>query len=409
MVVLVIAGESIFLLPFVLARVFRPTLLTVFDITNFELGTFFSAYGIVAMVSYLLGGPLADRFPARKLMALALFLTGAGGLYMSTIPNTTGMMWLYGCWGMTTILLFWAAMIKTTRYIGGRDIQGLAFGLLDGGRGLVSALIGSAAVALLASILPDDVQAANWQERHDAFRQVIQHVATWVMVIGVAVWWLLPDIQQRSRHGTSGLSVNGIREVMKLPAVWLQAGIIVCAYSGYKVTDDFSLLASDLLDYDSVKAAQVGTLSLWIRPVAAITAGYLADKVNVLRMMILSFLLMLIGGLLIGTGIAGGHIVWLVFIALGSTALGVFAMRGLYFAIMEEAQIPLHVTGTVVGLASLIGYTPDIFMGPVMGVLLDNSPGVAGHQHVFLLLAGLALLGMLSTLAFRKWAIPTGS
>ena len=39
---LIAAGETIFFLPFVLARVFRPTLLEVFGLTNLELGTAFS-------------------------------------------------------------------------------------------------------------------------------------------------------------------------------------------------------------------------------------------------------------------------------------------------------------------------------------------------------------------------------
>lgn len=49
---LILAGESIFFLPFVIARIFRPTLLAVFNITNTQLGAFFSMYGIVAMASY---------------------------------------------------------------------------------------------------------------------------------------------------------------------------------------------------------------------------------------------------------------------------------------------------------------------------------------------------------------------
>jgi hypothetical protein len=47
---LIVAGESVFLLPFVLARVFRPTFLDVFGLTNLELGTAYSVYGIVAML-----------------------------------------------------------------------------------------------------------------------------------------------------------------------------------------------------------------------------------------------------------------------------------------------------------------------------------------------------------------------
>jgi len=64
-IALMAAGESVFLLPFVLARVFRPTLLDVFGITNLELGVAFSVYGVVAMIAYFAGGPLADRYSAR--------------------------------------------------------------------------------------------------------------------------------------------------------------------------------------------------------------------------------------------------------------------------------------------------------------------------------------------------------
>ena len=77
---LIVAGECAFLLPFVLARVFRPTLLEVFDLTNLELGTAYSVYGIIAMAAYFFGGPLADRFPARILLTVALASTAAGGL-----------------------------------------------------------------------------------------------------------------------------------------------------------------------------------------------------------------------------------------------------------------------------------------------------------------------------------------
>jgi hypothetical protein len=39
---LIAAGEAVFLLPFVLDRVFRPTFLDVFGVTNLQLGTAFS-------------------------------------------------------------------------------------------------------------------------------------------------------------------------------------------------------------------------------------------------------------------------------------------------------------------------------------------------------------------------------
>ena len=73
-------------------------------------------------------------------------------------------------------------------------------------------------------------------------------------------------------------------------------------------------------------------------------------------------------------------------------------MRSLYFAVMQKGKIPLILTGTAVGLVSLIGYTPDIFAGPVIGYLLDNSPGLKGFQQVFLMLAIFSLIG-----GFTAW------
>ena len=53
LVALIAAGEAVFLLPFILARVFRPTFLDVFGVTNLQLGTTFSLYGISALRVFL--------------------------------------------------------------------------------------------------------------------------------------------------------------------------------------------------------------------------------------------------------------------------------------------------------------------------------------------------------------------
>ena len=80
----------------------------------------------------------------------------------------------------------------------------------------------------------------------------------------------------------------------------------------------------------------------------------------------------------------------------------VFALRGVYFALLEESRVPLAVTGTAVGLVSLIGYTPDIFFGALTGRLLDRAPGVAGHQHYFWLLTSIAIIGGMAALVLLR-------
>ena len=87
-------------------------------------------------------------------------------------------------------------------------------------------------------------------------------------------------------------------------------------------------------------------------------------------------------------------------------SLGILALRGLYYAIMEERQVPFAYTGGAVGFVSVIGYTPDIFMGPLMGYLLDSAPGAAGHRNVFFTVTLFSVAGLIASLVFIKLREP---
>ncbi|MGA9443815.1 MAG: MFS transporter [Methyloceanibacter sp.] len=399
---LIIAGESVFLLPFVMARVFRPTLLEVFDLNNLELGTAFSVYGVVAMAAYFFGGPLADRFPARILLAVALVSTAAGGLVMMTVPSLSTLVVLYAYWGITTIALFWAPLIRATRQWGGEDEQGRAFGLLDGGRGLLAALMGSMMVLLFAGLLPADSETASLAERTEALRRIILVLSAVTCAAALLVLLALPHNDPAQDGERRKLSLQGVARVAAMPSVWLQAAIILCAYVGFKAIDDFSLYANQVVGLDQVDAAKAGVVSLWVRPFAAIGAGLLADRIGASTMTASSFAVLAGGSLVLASGLIGAGMLWMFLLTMVCCSMGIFALRGLYFAIMREGKIPMAYTGTAVGLVSVIGYTPDVFMGPLMGYLLDQSPGAAGHQHVFWVVTGFALLGLIASLCFAR-------
>ena len=402
LVALIAAGEAVFLLPFVLARVFRPTFLDVFGVTNLQLGTVFSLYGIVAMVSYFAGGPLADRFSARQLMTAALFATGLGGVVLTRIPSVRIMNILWAFWGLTTVFLFWAAMLRATREWGGATSQGRAYGLLDGGRGLFAALIASFTVLVFAAALPNDVAAATPEQSAAAFRTVIWVFTGFVLGIALLVWVVVPDIAPQNDLGNQPkLSLDGILEASRMPAVWLQAVIVVCAYVGYKATDDFSLLARDALDFDEVAASAIGTLSFWIRAITAVAAGYLGDRIDSSKVIAWGFAILVAGSLLIASGAVVPGVAWMLITTIVATSVGIYAIRGVYFALLAEGAVPLTFTGSAIGVVSFVGFTPDIFMGPLMGILLDSSPGVLGHQHVFASVAAFGVVGFLATIAFR--------
>lgn len=395
---LILAGETIYFLPFVLARIFRPTLLVVFDITNTELGTYFSVYGIVAVFSYFFGGPLADKFPSRHLMSLALVLTAVGGFFMSFVPPKGSMIFIYAFWGITTILLFWAALIRATREWGGDDFQGRAFGWLEAGRGLSAALLGTLALVVFSDFNSDSLQQADIAaDRISAFRNVIIFTSFFTMICGILVWFFIPD--NKAYRPADRIRMSQLVSIIKIPSIWLISIIIICAYVGYKISDVLSLYANEVLSYNEVKSAAVGTGALWLRALVAFLAGYLADRAKASKIISFCFAFTIIGAVLFALGVLE-QIVVLVFINLALLMIGVYGLRALYFALIQEARIPIIYTGTAVGLISILGFSPDIFMGPWIGYLLDNNPGATGFRHVFTVLSLFAVVGFLASLIF---------
>ncbi len=400
LLLLILAGESVFILPFVLARVFRPTVLEVFQLDNLQLGLCFSVYGVVALISYLLEGPIADKYEPRKLIAIALWMTALGGIVYASFPAYNALKILYGYWGFTTIFLFWAPMIKATRVWGGTTNQGKAFGFLDGGRGLVGALFGSLGVFIFRLYLLGDVSSASIAENQVAFRQVILTSSGLIVLVGILVWFFM-TLGANEENSLDKISAKQIKDVLQLPSVWMLMIIILCAYIGYKITDIFSLYAQDVLLYDQVESAKVGTLLLYLRPIVGIAIGVLADRSNTTFWLVFGFFVSFLGALLFASGTLTASSNILFFLSILITSLGIYACRSLYFAIMEKGQIPLALTGTAVGVISIVGYTPDIFAGPIIGYLLESSPGEAGHQKVFWMLGIFSFIGGLTAFLYH--------
>jgi sugar phosphate permease len=402
---LILAGEAIFTLPYHVTRFFRPTFLEVFDLTATELGVAQSAYGFIAMAAYFFGGPLADRFEPRKLLAGSLWATALGGLYLATFPDVTGVTLIWGFFGLTNILLFWAALIKVTRAWGGERQQGLAYGLLDGGRGLLAAILASAGVFAFSVAFPLGYDAATLDQKAAVLREVIYGYTGVTAAVGVLVWFTLrglDDQQAGAQRLTLSEFVAQIKSVIQLKVVWLQATVLVCAYTSYKAFDQYALFAVRGHGIDEIDAAQIVAAGAWTRPIAALALGLLGDRFGISRMAMVCFVLLIISHSLFAfTGNALGTLSMIMLNTL-VTGIAIFGLRGLYFGLLEEGQIPLAITGTAVGLVSVIGYTPDVFIAAVAGYLIDQSPGLMGFQHLFTLLLGFSVIGAVAAILFDR-------
>jgi nitrate/nitrite transporter NarK len=401
MLCLILAGEAIFTLPFHVSRFFGVTFLKVFGFSKPQLGYMIAVYGLVAMIAYGLGGPLADRFSPRKLIALSLIATGLGGFYMARIPGFVGMCVLFGFWGGSTILMFWAPLIRATREWGMYDEQGRAFGYLEGGRGLLAAVLATVTVMVFRSFLPDP-DAISESQRTAALRTVIYTYSVSCFVAAVFVWLLVPDTGRRQPSPAKKASQGHIARVMKMPAVWLLAVILICAYCSYKAFVLFPLFAEAGYGWSEKDTPMLNTLGAWLRPVAALGAGFIADRVTASRASVICFA-MLIGTYICFAGVQpGASTAWVLWTNVIVVTAAACALRAVYYAILEETSIPRDLTGSTVGVVAFFGYTPEVFFAPLAFTMVKASPGAAGYQHVFWLLAVISAVGLAATVAIRR-------
>ena len=216
------------------------------------------------------------------------------------------------------------------------------------------------------------------------------------------VWWLLPV------NTTTNTAIQASRPRSRLlfagPSAWLQAAVVVCAYCGYKALDNYGIYAVEVLGMSQLEASSLITYASYTRPIAAIGAGLLADRWRPSRLITLLFAGATAAFFTLSQSHSATVLGTVVMANLLVTFIAVYALRGIYFSLIEESGIDRRVTGAAVGLISMLGFTPDIFFAAVTGRILDANPGAVGFQHYFMLMAGIAALGMLCTLAL-SWRL----
>ena len=144
--------------------------------------------------------------------------------------------------------------------------------------------------------------------------------------------------------------------------------------------------------------ATIGAAKNYFKPAAAFVAGYFSDKLGIARSVAFLFMVLIAAFVTFAVLPASASLIPVLLVLGIVILLGAFALRGIYFALLDEGGIPIAVTGTAAGVVSTIGYTPDIFMPLLGGKLLDVYPGAAGYRYFFLTTAAICVLGLVASL-----------
>jgi len=365
-------------------------------LNNMQIGLMGSAMGFTSMIFYWPGGWIADRISPRKLIAFSLIAHALLGFWLAALPSFTVLLTIQLLMGVFLTLTYWSAVIKMVRQLGRSDQQGRYFGIFEGGRNITAVGLVAAGLYLF------DRLGGN----SGGLRATIILLSAMLLAIGVLRWICLPEITstvvtRAVSKGKLSLGVS-IGRVTRIPAVWFAMFIIFCAYATSAGISYLTPYATDVYGqsvvFGGVLSVIVQATGIFAPPVA----GLAADRWSASRTIV--WLLVALATCLFVFAIIPGKKQLFLLLLINSILIGVvlYALRGIYFALLEEGSIPVALTGTATGLISLVAYTPDVFIPAVGGQLLDHyAADGLGYRYFFLILALFAIVGVAFALMFR--------
>jgi sugar phosphate permease len=396
---LLLAAGAIYPLLY-LRQNFESSILDVFQISSGDLGNYYSMLGVVYFVCYVPSGWLADKISPRLLVTFSMIGTGALGLWFATIPSKDVLVYIFMAWGVAAGLTFWASMIKGVKMLAQKNEQGRFFGVLDGGRGLVEAILATIAISIFAYAIESEGHSTKV-----ALKQVIYMYSYTCIAIGVLTFlFFRGEASQSAESSTKPATANLLKDLKflaSIPELWMVAAVIFCGYQLFWATYSFSSFMQIGYEISAVTAGFITVAKLWMRPIGGIGAGFLGDrfgKENVLAVAL--------------AGASLGLVVMIIFPQLNTVyfllaivlLIGVltYAIRGLYWAILDDCDIPLQVTGLAIGIISLIAYTPDIFLPQINAYFAARYDGITVYNLYFGYIAVMGGLGMLAALKLKS-------
>ena len=395
LILISIAGTMIYGLPYFRSYYYDAYLQT-YGLTNSQMGMFGSIFGIMGACSYLFGGVVADMFSARKLMTISMILTGLGGLLHLFHPSYLMLVGIYFLWGFTSLFAFWPALLKVLRSLANEDEQSKAYGFMDATRGITNAVQLAVTLAIFNALSKKASDLAG-------LNGVVIFYSAVCIVMGIGLYFVLDEKKLQTgsddAEDDSKFSFAIVKQVLKMPVVWLLSLVVCCSYTMPILFYYFTPYATANLGMTAAAGAMVTMLAQYVRPVACVVGGVAADKIGRANVMYGTMGIMLASTLVLIFARSMSNAVFI-----GICACIYFGMYGAYslvFSMFDECGIPKYMSGTAIGLICTIGYMPEFFCPLLAGKVLD-SYGNAGYHILFIFLAVMMVIGLILLTFYKR-------
>ena len=387
-ILMVLAMNTIYVLPYLMYNYYTPLQEAMGLVgRDSDYGKLLNVYGIANVILYLPGGWVADKFDPKKLLVFSMVSTGILGLWESFWPSYTMLMLIHVLWAVTTVLTFWSSSVKCINMLADSDEQGGMFGSLEALRGVVGLIVTTICVSLFNLLKADSSSAMS---------AIVRVVSVIMILVGVALALLMPKSNaQEATNATLIDSLKAMGVAFKRPITYLLAGMIFC---GSMTLASASYYAPYLQNFCGMPTNIAVTFTSYrgiiCQLIAASLAALLATKLK-------NSTLPMIGAGIIGivcfVGMilipASASVLWPIMILTIVASMAVYVFRALYYATVDESGTPKNVVGSVIGIASLLGFLPDTFYTSLCGSWLEADP-TGGYKNIFTAACCAMVLGL---------------
>ena len=385
-----LAGGSIYFIPYV-KYVFYDAQLAAMGINNTQSGLLLTMYTIGNMVLYIPGGYLADKVSTKKALIISLVATSVlTWVYAFSLNFVVSMIIWLGL-SFSTAFVFWSALMKAVRIVGTEEEQGFMYGLYYACNGIAAAL--TSFISLYAyNTAGEDIKSG--------FVRGVNASGVVVLIAAICLVFLMKEDAGRvtTESDDDKISLPMVGKVLKSPVVWILSIVILCGYGLKSSVSYFNPYLTEVVGVSAVNSGIFSIINNYLLLLLAPVGGILADKVfkSTCKWLSVSFVILavLFGGVLLIPSDISPMVASIYTLLPGAFTM---MMYGVVFSSVSEAGISRTMTGTVIGISSIIGYLPDSIYSVLFGKWLDNK-GAAGYTNIFIFLVASGIVG--AVLAF---------
>lgn len=378
-------------------------------LSHTQIGTAMSVAGLISTFGFLASIYLTDKVSKKIMIPLSLVSICLCGLWLSTFPSYPVFLAIYCLLAICADMLYWPTMLKTVRLLGNEDEQGRMFGIMEAGRGLMDTIVAFCALGIFSFFGSNAL----------GLRMAILFYSIVPGIIGIIMYFLLDpdDAPAKTSSADKGSAdkhtSSGVMQALKNKNIWLVSFNIFFVYSVYCGLTYFIPFLEEVYALPAALVGVYGIINQYgLKMLGGPVGGIITDKVLHSATRYLRIVFVIVAAILaVYSFLPHQNMSIIIGMAITLTISAcVFSMRAIFFAPMDEVQVPREITGSAMSMGSFIGYLPGAFMYAVYGSVLDKFEGLAGYRIVFIMMAAFAVAGFfLSSYILRTMKKQKGS